>query len=161
MSKPIELLDDAVTLVGALVHVAEPNGSGGYNSRKTSPQAIAAGAPITRTVAFFFTTSPTASEELLIWTAPAGETVTFADEFAGAAGISIDPPAASPFVLIVKKDGVEVGTISIATSGAITFATSGGTVSIIGGTNYLTVEGPVTIDATCSRSSFTLIGTAS
>lgn len=108
-------------------------------------------------VSFFFTSAPTASEVLLIWTPPSGRTIVFPDEWAGAAGINVTHPTGS-YAMIVKLNGSSVGTITISTGGAFTFVTTGTTVTVVGGTDYLTIEAPVTPDATCANVTVTLEG---
>ena len=52
-------------------------------------------------------------------------------------------PAAS-LELSVKDDGTEIGTITIATSGAFTFATTGGDPKTVAAGSLLTVVAPAT-----------------
>lgn len=104
-------------------------------------------------------TAPTADEPLATWTPPSGETVTFADDFAGCVGKKIgggtDP--ASSYALVVKKNGSDIGTITISTSGVVTFATTGTTVELIGGTDTLTIYGATAPD-TAVGYAFTMAG---
>lgn len=107
-----------------------------------------------RLIAFFFTTTPTASEVLLLYTA--AEAITLADDFAGSVGdVGINPTAS--FVLDVQVNGVSVGTITISTLGVFTFATTGGAVVLAIG-DRLKIVGPAVADATCADVSVTLKG---
>ncbi|UZW55564.1 DUF2793 domain-containing protein [Sphingobium sp. JS3065] len=106
--------------------------------------------------------APTLSELLLAWTPAAGETVLFADDFAGATYKKTSAGSSNPastYTMDVKKNGASVGSIAISTSGTITFATSGTTVSIIGGTDILEVFGSATPDSGAVGYTFTLKGT--
>lgn len=114
-------------------------------------------ASIARNVSFPIIATPGASEVLLMWTPPVGETVTFADDFADSAGITVGNPG-STYTMPVKKDGASVGSIEVSAAGAFTFSTTGGAVTIIGGTNYLTVEGSATPDAAFENATITLKG---
>jgi len=104
-------------------------------------------------------TTPSANEVLLAWTPASGETVTFADDFSGstakAATTSTNP--ASTYSMPVLKNGSTVGSISISSGGSVTFATTGTTVEIIGGTDVLEVLGNATPD-TAVGFTFTLKG---
>lgn len=53
------------------------------------------------------------------------DTVTFPINFAGALG-SVESDPATDFVISVRKNDVEIGTVTISSAGAFTFATSGG-----------------------------------
>lgn len=103
--------------------------------------------------------APAADELLAIWTPPSGETVTFADDFVGCVGKKIsggtDPAAA--YSLVVKKNGTNVGTITISDAGVVSFATSGTTVVLIGGTDTLEIYGAATPDA-ATGFAFTMAG---
>lgn len=105
-------------------------------------------------------TAPTASEVLFAWSPRSGETVTFADDFTGCFGLKISGgtnPGAT-YAMDVKKNGVSVGTISISTSGVVSFVTSETTVALIGGTDILTIHGNATPDATAVGYTFTMAG---
>lgn len=104
-------------------------------------------------------TAPTADEPLAAWTPPSGETVTFADDFAGCVGKQIGggTSPASPYALAVEKNGSAVGTITLATDGTVTFATTGTTVSLTGGTDTLAIYGASTPDAAVGYA-FTMAG---
>ena len=107
-----------------------------------------------RPIAFFFTTTPTASEILCLYTAC--EAITFADDFAGSVGDCGTNPTAS-FALDVQKNGSSVGTITISTAGALTFTTTGTTVSLAAG-DQLKIVAPATADDTVADVSITLKG---
>ena len=108
----------------------------------------------TRLISFFFTTTPTSSEVLLLYTAC--EAISLADDFAGSVGDVGTNPTAS-FVLDVQKNGSSVGTITISTGGAFTFATTGGAVSLASG-DQIKIVAPSSADATCANVSITLKG---
>jgi len=111
-------------------------------------------------VGFGFTTTPTASEILLLHTF--SETITFPDEFLGSVGRIRTNPTAS-FVLTVQKNvagsGITtVGTITVSTAGVFTFTTTGTTV-VFAPTDELAVIAPVTPDTTAANVSINLLGT--
>jgi hypothetical protein len=54
------------------------------------------------------------------------DAVTFPINFAGSKG-SVETNPAAEFEISIRKNGVEIGTATISTSGAFTFATTGGT----------------------------------
>lgn len=105
-------------------------------------------------VGFFFTTTPTTSEILLLHTV--AQAVTFPDDFAGSVGDIGTNPSAS-FVLGVQKNGSSVGSITISTGGSFTFATTGSAVSFAIG-DQLKIVGPGTADSTAANVSITLLG---
>lgn len=108
-----------------------------------------------RPVAFFFTTTPTSSEVLLLYTAC--EAITFADNFAGSvADLGINPTTS--FVLDVQVNGVSVGSITISTGGVFTFNTTAGALVLANG-DQLKVVAPSTADASVANVSITLKGT--
>jgi hypothetical protein len=81
---------------------------------------------------------------------------TFPVNFDGARG-SVQTAPAAPFVISVEKNGVEVGTISIATTGVYTFATTGAaTVACISG-DTLAFFGPDSV-GTAADFAITLVG---
>jgi Bacteriophage T4 gp9/10-like protein. len=84
------------------------------------------------------------------------EDVDFADDFAGSEG-NIDTNPTSSFVIDVAVNGSPVGTITISTGGAYTFATTGGALSCEAGDELL-ITAPATPDATAAGASFTLKG---
>lgn len=104
-------------------------------------------------VGFFWTSAPSASETLLIHTF--SESVTFADDFAGSVeNVGINP--ASTYVLDIQKNGASVGTISISSSGVVTFASTGESVAFSTG-DEIRVIAPATPD-TAANVSITLKG---
>ena len=108
-------------------------------------------------VGFFFTTAPSASEVLALHVA--SEAFTFPANFAspdskGAVGTN---PAAS-FALDVQKNGSTIGTITISTGGAFTFATSSGTSKSIAVGDVIKVVGPSSADASIANVAVTLVG---
>lgn len=109
-----------------------------------------------RPIGFFFTSTPTASEILVLYTAV--EAITIADDFAGSQGDVGTNPTTS-FVLDVQKNGTSIGSVTISTAGAFTFATTGGAVSLAAG-DQLKVVAPAVADATAADVSITFKGVA-
>ena len=109
-----------------------------------------------RPIAFFFTSAPTASETMLLYTAT--ENITFPIDFAGSAGsVGANPTAAMTFTVAVN--GAAAGTIGISTGGAVSF-TAAAAVNLVAG-DRLSVSAPAGVDATIANVSITLRGTAS
>lgn len=109
-------------------------------------------------IGFFFTTPPTSSEVLALHVAT--DAFTFPANFAspdskGAVGTN---PAGS-FVLDVQKNGVSIGTITISTGGAFTFATASGTSKSIAAGDVIKVVAPGSADASIANVAITLRGT--
>lgn len=73
-------------------------------------------------VGWFFTSSPSASEVILIHTFT--DTNTMSANFAGAVGFCDGALPTSTYVLDVQKNNVSVGSISISTSGVCTYTSS-------------------------------------
>lgn len=82
---------------------------------------------------------------------------TIADDFAGSrAHVGTNPTATAVFT--VRKNGASVGTLSISTVGAPTFATSGGATSFAVG-DRLSITAPTPQDATLADVSIVFLGT--
>ncbi len=105
-------------------------------------------------VGIAFTSTPTGSEVLALYTF--AEAVTFLDDWAGAVG-DVGTNPTSSFVLDVQKNGSAVGTVTISTGGAFTFATTGAAVSFAIG-DQIKIIAPVTADATVANVSITFKG---
>lgn len=129
-------------------------GTSGQYLKTFGAAANPAWASFSFSVGFGFTTTPTASEVLLLYTF--AEAVTFPDEWSGSVGDIGTNPTAS-FVLDVQKNGSSVGTVTISTGGAFTFVTTGGTVAFAIG-DQLKVVGPGSADATAANVSITFLG---
>lgn len=117
-------------------------------------------------VGLFFTSIPTADETLGLHVA--AEAMTLPANFSGAFGkIGINPT--SSFVITVYQNptftgllitgGTNIGTITISTGGAYTFATASGTSKAISQGDMIGFKGPTTPDATAACAAFTLEGT--
>lgn len=82
---------------------------------------------------------------------------TIPANFAGSFASAGTNPAAS-YVLTVFKNGVSIGTITIATSGFVTYATASGlSVSFVAG-DLLSVQAPSTVDVSIARLRYTIKG---
>lgn len=104
-----------------------------------------------------FAATPTSSE--IVTTAAIVRGLNIPANMSGSGGtISTNPT--SSMVLSVKDDGTEIGTITISTGGAFTFATTSGTAKTVAAGSILTVVGPGTADATAAGCAFTILGTA-
>lgn len=80
-----------------------------------------------------------------------------ADDFAGSRGhVAVNPTSSAVFT--VSKNGSSIGTITVSTLGAFTFATTGGTVSMAAG-DRLTITAPTPQDATLANVSIMIAGT--
>jgi len=99
--------------------------------------------------------TPTSSEVMGRLSLPR-ETTCPAD-FTGSAGhVGANPTAA--FAIDVQDDGISIGTISIATDGSFTFATTGGLELVIAAGSLITFVAPSSVDATIVDINATMIG---
>jgi hypothetical protein len=106
-------------------------------------------------VSGFFVTTPTATEVLLnhIFS----ETVYFPDNFAGSVAHIETNPTAS-FVLDIQKNGSSIGTLTVSTGGAMTFATTGSGEETFNSGDRLRILAPATPDATAANMTWTFKG---
>jgi hypothetical protein len=104
----------------------------------------------------FLGTSPPISNQL-IGAVSFPINATFPINFAGSVGGIVTNPTSS-FVMPVKQNGTQVGTITVSTSGVYTFATTSSTGLTISINDKLTVYGPATADSTAAGIFFTLAG---
>lgn len=106
-------------------------------------------------IGFYFPGGPPSPNQLLLKYV-ATRALTFAANFAEAQGhIGTNPT--SSFVMTVSVAGVSVGTITVSTGGAFTFATSGGAaVDVVAG-DQIEIAGPASADATAADIAATLV----
>lgn len=83
--------------------------------------------------------------------------VTLPANLTGSVGTIGTNPSAS-MVLSLRDDGVEIGTITISTTGVFTFATTGGTEKVIAAGSKVTLVGPATADTTAANADITIAG---
>jgi VCBS repeat-containing protein len=84
--------------------------------------------------------------------------INFAANFAGAYGtVGTNPTATALYT--VNKNGSAIGTVSIATTGVFTFATTSGAVQSLAAGDRMTVVAPTAQDTTLADVGFTLPGT--
>mgnify|MGYP003335950580 CR=1 FL=1 len=101
-----------------------------------------------------FEATPTSSAAILRHVF--ADATDFADDFAGSVGkISTNPT--SSFVATIKKNGSNVGSITVSTAGSFTFSTTGGALSFAVG-DVMLITAPATVDATAAGCGFTLKG---
>jgi hypothetical protein len=104
---------------------------------------------------------PIASEWLGGYSFPVA--VTFPANFTGAFG-HINTNPTSSFVISLRKNattsatGTAVGTVTVATNGTFTFASTSGAVKAFAIGDHLSAWGPGTADATANDLNFTLLG---
>lgn len=119
-------------------------GGGGTSTPMPVPMAYAGG-------------PPTSSE--IMGGIVATNDIDFAANFSGSSGYIGTNPTSS-FVISVKDDGVEIGTITISAGGAFTFATSGGTAKTVAAGSRIEFVAPASADATAAYILATIKGTA-
>lgn len=122
-----------------------------------SGSAWAAGGGAAHDVAFGFETAPSAAA--VIHRERAARAIAFKADFAGAqGGVGTNPGA--EFTLSVKKNAVEIGTVTVSTGGAVSFATDGAAAQALAAGDELTVEAPAgsPAEATVAEGSFVLPG---
>ena len=83
--------------------------------------------------------------------------ITFAADFAGSAGAVSTPPAAS-YVVDILDDGVIIGTVTIDTLGAYTFATTSNEAKTVAAGSMLVARASGTNDPALTGMAFTLAG---
>ena len=105
---------------------------------------------------FFFTTTPTDSETLLIHVA--GADFTIPADFTAGLQSTVGTNPTSSFALDVQQDGVSIGTITVSTGGSVTATTTSGTAKSIAAGDVITVIAPGSADATAANMAFTIIG---
>ena len=136
------------------------------NSRKVTTQAIANLAPagsLLRLIPFFFTTTPLSLEELAIYVAV--DPFTIPANMAGSqVAVGVNPSAT--FAIDVQKAPVatptvfaSIGTITIATSGAPSLTTAGGTAKPIVTGEVIRFLGPSSVDSTIANVAVNVKGT--
>jgi hypothetical protein len=104
----------------------------------------------------FFPGNPGSSQ--LMFKFVAARAFTFAANFAGSYG-AIGTNPASSFVMDVSLEGATIGTITVSTGGAYTFATTGGTSKAVVAGDVLEIEGPSSADGSAADIAATLVGT--
>lgn len=102
----------------------------------------------------FFNISPGANEPVLQHVF--AEPVDFPDDFTGSVGHVGTNPSAT-YTMNVQKNEATIGTLSVSTGGAITYATTGGAISFAAG-DRLEVIGAATPDALIANFKFTFLG---
>lgn len=100
---------------------------------------------------------PTTSQ--VIGRTVAARTIYVPADMAGSKGYIATNPTAS-FAIDVKVDGTSIGTITISTGGAFTFATSGGIAQVIASGSRIEFVAPATVDATAAGIAATILATS-
>jgi len=99
--------------------------------------------------------------------APAGATivlytftrgVVFPNNFSGASG-SVEANPTAVYACDIQRNGTSIGTLSVSTTGAVTFTTAGATTESFVAGDKLQIIAPAGVDATLAGLSFTLVGT--
>lgn len=132
-----------LTIVSGEPEWADPTGGGGGDSKAR--------------IAVMAVATPEDSEVLTLFVAPAD--MTFPANFAGSRG-KIGNGGANPaatFTATVHKDGTQIGTIAVSTSGVFTFATSSGSTKAIAAGECVIVRGPATADTAIQNFAATLV----
>jgi hypothetical protein len=109
-----------------------------------------------RLIAFFFTTTPTASEVLGLYVA--ADAFTIPANMSGAQ-VKVGTNATATFAIDVQQNGTSIGTISIATSGTATLTTTSGASKSIAVGDVIKFVAPSSADATIANVAITVKGT--
>lgn len=109
-----------------------------------------------RPVAFFFTTTPSASEVLALYVAADAFTIP-ANMVGSQVKVGTNPTAT--FAIDVQQNGSSIGTISIATDGTPTLTTTSGTAKSIAAGDVLKFVAPSSADSTIADVAITVKGT--
>ncbi len=143
---------------GRLVYVSDAFGSGVPGlALFTGAAAYKAIAPSTYDVAFYRATAPDVAGETQQVIVVARD-IQFPADFAGSVGY-VDTNPAATYTMSIKKNGVEIGTVSISTGGTFTFATaSSGAAQTMNAGDRLEFVAPSgsPLEATIAGISFTL-----
>lgn len=131
-----------------------PVADGGTGSSTASGARTNLG--LLRLIAFFFTTAPTSSEVLGIYAA--ADDFTIAANMSGTQ-VSVGTNPTATFAIDVQKNGSTIGTISIATSGAVTLTTTSGTTKSISSGDIIKFVAPSSTDATIANVAVNIKGT--
>lgn len=107
-------------------------------------------------VGFWYPAEAVALDQVMEMVIP--RAIVFQDDFAGSFGFVETAPAAT-YTMSVERNGTAIGTISIGTTGAFTFATTGTTTEAFNVGDRLTVRAPATTDGTIDTITVTLAGT--
>ena len=125
---------------------------------------MAGSVPVRQTVVQISGAGLEASEVMCSMFPPTGETWTFPGNLSTSSGKKL-PGGTNPgasYVIDLKKNGSNVGTITISTAGVVSFATtSGAAVVLTGATDVLQAVGPATPDAAALGYVFNLVATKS
>lgn len=90
---------------------------------------------------------------------PLARAVTFSANFAGSYA-NAETAATASTVLIIRRNGTQIGTVTFASAGTSgTFASTGGATQSFSAGDVFSVEGPATADATLAGIGFALAGT--
>lgn len=109
-------------------------------------------------IACDFPNTPEADEVIL--RLPIVRSISLNADFAGSEGVVAVNPTGS-FVITVKADATTIGTITISTGGAFTFATTSGTAKTLAIGEVLTFVAPGSADATIEGIAVTILGVTS
>jgi hypothetical protein len=114
-------------------------------------------------IVVFYASGPPATIELL-HAERVSRAISYSANFGGSYGFAITNPTAS-FVVSVRKNatssstGTAIGTITVATNGTYTFATTGGAVQSLAIGDKISFYGPTSADTTMANFGWTLAGT--
>lgn len=128
---------------------------GSRSDRLVLGPVTTAAASGTYSFSFWFTEPPAASEVLTILVAD--QAFTIPANFAGLQSSVGTNPTAS-FAMDVQRNGVSIGTITVATDGSVSAATIGAAAKAISSGDVIRVIAPATADATAADMAFTIIG---
>lgn len=107
---------------------------------------------------FGFVFEATPGADAIVGRVRIGRNITIPADFAGASGGGdVDPDAT--YEIAVLDDGVEIGTISIADTGTITWATDSGTSKSVAAGSEITFVGQTTPDTAIEGWSFVILAT--
>lgn len=108
-------------------------------------------------ISFYKSGTPTSSE--VIAHVETARSITMADDFAGSQCYVGTLPSDGNWVFDVAKNGSNIGTVTITTGGAITFATTGMSTETFVAGDRITVTAPATADSTGADIGITLAAT--
>ncbi len=127
-----------------------------WQSDTANPSRISAYVPTPFDLGFQLSNIPPSNTRYLVWEFT--RVVLFPANFSGAQGKCLTIPT-NLAIFTVEKNGLTVGTVSIAATGVFTFATSGGATVTYNIGDWLSVITPNPQDLTLADVGFVLAGT--
>lgn len=149
-------LSGAISSTSSLSTAVSTVVSGSISTVNSEIASLSTAISLLRLVAFFFTTTPSSSEVLALYSAV--DAFTIPANMAGSQ-VKVGTNATSTFAIDVQQNGSSIGTISIGTSGTATLTTASGTSKSIAVGDVLKFVAPSSTDTTIANVAVNIKGT--